>query len=162
MGIEVSDVPSDCVSLGCWLELLLDGESEMKTALKVEHDKTTRKIGSLLERIPKIGKYLAGIYFRKPMMFNFMLVGASGTILSYLLYEGIFRRLLIEIWGGAFLGMVITTILVFLWNFTWNRKWSLNSGAQILQMKKSELLELDSRIQILLREKFDYLGDRRS
>lgn len=72
-------------------------------------------------------------------MFNFMLVGASGTLLSYLLYEGIFRPALSPLFGGAFMGMVITTILVFLWNFTWNKRWSLNFRAQILKMDVKEL-----------------------
>lgn len=95
------------------------------------------------------------------MMFNFMLVGASGTVISWLLYEGIFRILFFPLPGGTFLGMVITTCLVFLWNYTWNRKWSLNSDAQIMKMKKHELQNLKSKVQKLLSQKFDESGNRK-
>jgi hypothetical protein len=105
----------------------------------MKYDPVTERIHELLGKIPRVGSQLARVYYWRPMMFNFMLVGASGTLLSYGLYEGIFRPALSPLFGGAFLGMVITTILVFLWNFTWNKRWSLNSRAQILKMDKKEL-----------------------
>lgn len=88
-------------------------------------------------------------------MINTMIVGASGTILTFLLYEGIFRRLLISFWGGAFLGMIVTTLLVFFWNYFWNRHWSLSINAQLYSMNKGELNELQYNIKKVMASNFD-------
>ena len=116
----------------------------------MKYDSVTEKIHALLGKIPRVGSLLARLYYWRPMMWNFMLVGASGTLLSYGLYEGIFRPALSPLFGGAFLGMVITTILVFLWNFTWNKRWSLNIDAQLLGMKREKLRELRDKMDLLL------------
>jgi hypothetical protein len=63
-------------------------------------------------------------------------------------------------WGGTFLGMVIVTVLVFLWNFFWNKRWSLKPSSQVMGMKRSELLELKGKIEGLLSSKFDHNGER--
>ncbi len=132
----------------------------MKSKRRIQYDRLTEQISRLLGSVPRVGKYLVNVYLWKPGMFNYMLVGASGTVLSYLLYEGLFRVLLSPMWGGTFLGMVIVTVLVFLWNFFWNKKWSLKPSAQIIGMKRSDLLELKGNIENLLSNKFDHNGDR--
>jgi hypothetical protein len=116
----------------------------------ITSDPLTEQFSQLLSQIPKVGDKLARLYLWKPMMFNFMLVGASGTVLSWILYEGIFRPVLGSIFGGTFLGMVITTLIVFLWNYTWNKRWSLRPDAQIVRMKKDELETLKRKIEKLL------------
>ena len=132
----------------------------MRRKKEIQHDRLTELISRLLGSAPRVGKYLVNVYLWKPGMFNYMLVGASGTVLSYLLYEGLFRVLLSPMWGGTFLGMVIVTVLVFLWNFFWNKKWSLKPSAQIMGMNRSNLLELKDQIEILLTKKFDHNGDK--
>lgn len=127
---------------------------------RISFDPITKQISQLLLGIPRVGEKLAGLYLWKPMMFNFMLVGASGTVLSWLLYEGFFRVLLLSLPFGTFIGMVITTCLVFLWNYTWNKRWSLNSDAQILKMKKHELQTLRTKVDELLSKRFDEKGNR--
>jgi hypothetical protein len=127
------------------------GKKKRKTSIySITSDPLTEKIGNLLLKTPKVGDKLARLYLWKPMMFNFMLVGASGTILSWILYEGIFRPFLSSLFGGTFIGMVITTLIVFLWNYTWNKRWSLKTDAQIMKMKKHELETLKAKIQKLL------------
>jgi hypothetical protein len=116
----------------------------------IPNDSLTEQIGKLLIQIPQVGDKLARLYLSKAMMFNFMLVGASGTVLSWILYEGIFRPFLSSLWGGTFIGMVITTLIVFLWNYTWNKRWSLKPDAQIIKMKKHELETLKAKIEKLL------------
>lgn len=118
---------------------------------KMKYDPITEGIKSLLEKIPRAGKYLAKLYLWKPMMFNYMLVGASGTVLSWLLYEGVFRVLLFELPFGTFLAMVIVTIIVYFWNFTWNKKWSLKVDSQIQGMNRIQLQELRRKINQRLR-----------
>lgn len=116
----------------------------------ITSDPLTEQIGKLLIQIPQVGDKLSRLYLSKAMMFNFMLVGASGTVLSWIIYEGIFRPFLSSIWGGTFIGMVITTLIVFLWNYTWNKRWSLKPDAQIMKMKKHELETLKAKIEKLL------------
>ena len=123
-------------------------------------DPVTRGINDLLNRIPKVGATISRIYLWRYMMINVMIVGATGMILSFLLYEGIFRSLLIGIWGGTFLGMIITTLLVFFWNYFWNRHWSLSIDAQLYSMTKGELTVLQAQIKGLLKSKFDHKGRR--
>ena len=120
------------------------------------YDPLTENISNLLERIP-VAKRL---YMWKPMLFNFMIVGASGMILSWIIYEGFLRSILVNFLGGTFFGMLITTFLVFLWNYTWNKNWSLGIHSQIMHMKKYELQELHERIKVLLKQKFDHKGER--
>lgn len=96
----------------------------------------------------------------KPMLFNFMIVGASGMVLSWIIYEGFLRSLLVNFIGGTFFGMSLTTFLVFLWNYTWNKRWSLGIHSQLLHMKKHELLEISERLKVLLKQKFDAKGER--
>ena len=91
-------------------------------------------------------------------MINVMIVGATGMILSFLLYEGFFRRLLVSMWGGTFLGMLITTLLVFFWNYFWNKHWSLSIDAQVYSMTKGELNDLRQKIKGLLKSKPDHKG----
>lgn len=118
----------------------------------MKFDPLTQKIADLLERIPRAGKYFARLYLWKPMMFNYMLVGASGTVLSWFLYEGVFRALLVGLPFGTFLAMVIVTIIVYFWNFTWNKRWSLKVDSQIMSMKKKDLLEMKQKISERLSE----------
>lgn len=96
----------------------------------------------------------------KPMLFNFMIVGASGMILSWIIYEGFLRSLMVNFLGGTFFGMLITTVMVFMWNYFWNKNWSLGIHSQIMHMKKYELQELHERIKVLLKQKFDHKGER--
>ena len=107
----------------------------------MRQDKVTQKISELLEKIPYCGASLAKLYNWNFMMFNTMIVGATGTLLSYGLYEGMFRPALSVFFGGAFLAMVITTIVVFVWNFEFNKAWGLNFRAQIQKLKENELKE---------------------
>jgi hypothetical protein len=119
----------------------------------------TERIAGLLGSLPIVGRLLKGIYLWKPMMFNFMIVGASGTVLSWLLYEGFFRILLVDFWGGTFIGLTITTLIVFMWNYYWNKRWSLKVDAQIGSMTKQELLDLETKVKVALSQKFytDYV-----
>lgn len=126
----------------------------------MKRDSATEFISSNLGKIPYVGKKLQELYLWKPTMFNYMLVGASGSVLSYLLYEGLFRVLLLPYPGGRYLGMVITTVIVYFWNYSWNRRWSLKPTAQIQGMKRNELLELNDQIEVLLKSKFDAKGER--
>jgi len=126
----------------------------------IQYDRVTEWISGLLGKIPRAGKHLQALYLWKPLMFNYMLVGASGTVLSWVLYEGVFRIILVSLWGGTFLGMVITTVLVYLWNFTWNKHWSLKPSAQVMKMNRTDLMELRERIDGLLKSRFDAEGKR--
>ena len=122
-------------------------------------DPVTRGISELLNRIPRVGSSISRIYLWRYNMINTMIVGATGTILTFLLYEGIFRNLMFMIWGGAFLGMVITTFLVFFWNYFWNRHWSLSIDAQLYSMKKGELIDVMDKIGQLLINKHEADAD---
>lgn len=127
------------------------------------HDSLTAQIAQLLVKIPRVGSQFVKLYLWRNMMFNFMLVGATGMILSWLLYECVFRILFVDMWQlwlGSFWGMMLTTTLVFLWNYSLNKKWSLNTTAQITGMKKPELEELRETIDDLLEHKFDAAGNR--
>jgi len=88
---------------------------------------------------------LAKFYLWRSQMFNFMLVGASGCILGWLLFN-IFRPFLVF----EFLAWVVTTLCVFMWNYTWNKVWSLNAFAQLNFMKKARLQEMQERIGEIL------------
>lgn len=81
-------------------------------------------------------------------------------ILSFLLYEGFLRIVLSPFPGGTFLGMLVTTLIVFLWNYIWNKSWSLGVGSQLLMMKKDELMNLKENLELLLDQKFDHKGER--
>ena len=131
-----------------------------KGKLYPKQDPATRKINRLILRIPKVGSRISQIYLWRSTMINFMIVGASGMILSFLLYEGLFRSLLIKFFGGTFLAMIITTLLVFIWNYLWNRHWSLSIKSQLLSMDKAELNVLSEKIDALLNSKFDDEGKR--
>lgn len=122
----------------------------------VAFDPFTEQISRFLEKVP----ILRRLYLWKYMMFNFMIVGSSGLVLSWIIYEGFLRSLMVDFLGGTFLGMVITTFLVFCWNYFWNKKWSLGINSQICGMKKDELQQLLVKVKVLLEEKFDYKGKR--
>lgn len=124
------------------------------------YDAVSDGIAKNLMRVPKIGAFLSRIYLWRFCTFNFMIVGASGMLLSYFLYEGFFRTFMRSFPGGMFIGMMITTILVFFWNYIWNKHWSLGINSQILTMKRGDLEELHYRIQALLKQKFDHKGER--
>ena len=124
------------------------------------YDAVSDKISQLLSRVPGVGGYLSRIYLWRFCTFNFMIVGASGMLLSYFLYEGFFRNFMGGYPGGLFLGMMVTTLLVFFWNFIWNKKWSLGINSQILTMKKPELQDLQERVDVLLSQKFSHKGER--
>jgi len=102
-----------------------------------KYDRVTRVIGKALKtaHIP----WIASAYARSPLVFNYMLVGASGTVLNWLIYEHAVRPVFV-IFGqiGTFTGIVVTTVLVFLWNYFWNKRWSLNAKSQILKMSDKE------------------------
>lgn len=115
------------------------------------YDKTTQQIWSALMRAHL--KPLARLYLWQPSLFNFMIVGASGTILSWILYEIIFRPLLLNVLAGTFFGMVITTFLVFLWNYFWNKQWSLSFRSHIQKMNNQKLKEAHKLIHERLRIK---------
>ena len=127
---------------------------------QITHDPKTDAINGALLKVPGIGCYLSRIYLWRFCTFNFMLVGATGFFLSWILYEGFFRIMLSGFPFGTLFGMLITTILVFLWNYFWNKTWSLGINSQILIMKQSELQDLEYRVSQLLKEKFDHKGER--
>lgn len=81
-------------------------------------------------------------------------------VLNFLLYEGIFRRILGFLWGGTFMAFVITTLLVFFWNYLWTKNWIFSIKSQLLSMNRKELELLRDRIEILLASKFDENGER--
>ena len=133
----------------------------MRKGNKLAYDPLTEQIQHLLIRIPKVGALFARLYLWRAMMFNFMLVGSTGLVISWILYECVFRALFLNLWGGTFLGMTITTTLVFFWNYALNKRWSLNSTAQIMGMKKAELETLRETInKLLLEKRFDANGSR--
>lgn len=131
-----------------------------KKKIKITHDPKTDAINGWLLKVPGIGCYLSRIYLWRFCTFNFMLVGASGFLLSWLLYEGFFRIVFSGFPFGTLIGMLITTVLVFLWNYFWNKTWSLGINSQILVMKHHELTELNAKVSQLLKEKFDHNGER--
>lgn len=128
----------------------------------VQYDTLTRKINELIIslfsffRIPIVGSWISRIYLWRYMMFNVMLVGASGMILNFLLYEGIIRRIFVNFFGGIFLffGMILSTLIIFFWNYFWNMKWSLNVNAQIYSMSMGDLLAFQEKIKRVLDSKF--------
>lgn len=124
------------------------------------YDPLSDRISQLLSRIPGVGSYLSRIYLWRFCTFNFMIVGASGMLLSYALYEGFFRTFMSPFPFGLFFGMLITTVIVFCWNYLWNKKWSLGINSQILTMKKDELMELRRNVDLLLKQKFSHKGER--
>jgi len=126
----------------------------------ITYDPVSDAISKYLLKVPGIGSYLSKVYLWRFCTFNFMIVGASGMLLSYFLYEGFFRTFAAGLPGGMFLGMMITTLLVFFWNFIWNKKWSLGINSQILTMKSDELKDLQYRVDQLLKQKFDHKGER--
>lgn len=81
-------------------------------------------------------------------------------IINYMLYEGIFRRILVFFWGGTFVAMLITTLLVFFWNYLWTKHWILSVKSRLLGMDKVELELLRDKINMLLESKFDEKGNR--
>jgi len=131
-----------------------------KGKLYPKSDQLTRKINRLFLKIPQLGSRISQIYLWRYMMFNSMFIGATGMVLNFLLYEGIFRRILVVFLGGTFLAMVITTFLVFMWNYVWARQWSLSVKSQLLSMNKDELAALREKIDALLKSKFDDEGKR--
>lgn len=133
----------------------MKNESEL-----IRHDALTAAINSLLLKIPEVGNLASSIYLWRFCTFNFMIVGASGMVLSWILYEGFFRNLLGSMFGGTFFGMMITTLLVFCWNYVLNKRWSLGIHSQVLTMKKSSLKELQLKVSYLLKQKFDAKGKR--
>jgi putative flippase GtrA len=85
-------------------------------------DVLTLKIYRFLKRL-KI-PFIAELYIKHYRLWNFMVVGASGTVLNWLLYEGIFRPLF---HFATLIGMVISTFIVFYWNYFWNKVWTFRS-----------------------------------
>ncbi len=126
----------------------------------LQYDRGTEWIAKLLGKVPRIGSWLSRGYLWKPSFFNFMIVGGSGVPLNWVLYEGLFRRILESFWGGTFLALTVTVILVFLWNYTWNKIWCFSPASQILQLKRDQLLELRDKIEVILSEKHDHKGER--
>jgi len=126
----------------------------------ITYDPVSDGIAQNLKRIPVVGCQLSRIYLWRFCTFNFMIVGASGMLLSYLLYEGFFRLFMSPFPGGLFMGMLFTTALVFIWNYFWNKKWSLGINSQILTMKREELWDLQMRVDQLLKQKFEHKGVR--
>lgn len=135
-------------------------KANQQSSIMLKYDPLTEQIAGLLRRIPRLGDPIAGIYLWKPMMFNYMLVGATGTVLNWFLYEIIVRPLVYWFWGGTFLGVTVVTICVFLWNFTWNKRWSLKTDAQMMAMTKQQLLNLKEKAEVLLTQKRDFNGKR--
>lgn len=135
-------------------------KGNQQSSIMLKYDPLTEQIAGLLRRIPRLGNPIAGFYLWKPMMFNYMLVGATGTVLNWFLYEIIVRPLVYWFWGGTFLGITVVTICVFLWNFTWNKRWSLKTDAQMMAMTKKQLLNLKEKAEFLLTQKRDFNGKR--
>lgn len=136
---------------------MMKNKKKVKQLLK--YDELTEQVKGLLERIPRAGKLLSRLYLWKHMLFNFMLIGATGTVLSWFLYEFLFRPNFV-FFGGSFLAFISVTALVFLWNYFWNWRFSLSMEAQVASMKKRELLELQEKVKAALSQDFDAKGDR--
>lgn len=126
----------------------------------VTYDPSTDRINSYLLKVPGAGKLLSRFYLWRFCTFNFMIVGASGMIIQFLLYEGVFRMILGSFFGGTFLAMLITVFIVFMWNYVLNRHWSLGINSQIITMKKGELEEIQEKVKALLAQKFSHKGER--
>lgn len=127
--------------------------------MTLKYDGLTEYINQLLEKIPHAGKYLSRLYLWKHMLFNFMLIGASGTLLSFFLYEVVLRPRFL-FFGGSFLAFILVTLIVFCWNYFWNHLFSLSMEAQVASMKKQELLELQRKVKEALSQRFDAKGER--
>lgn len=125
----------------------------------IKYDELTEQLRGLLERIPRAGKLLSRIYMWKHMMFNFMLIGATGTVLSWFLYEFAFRPSF-NFFGGSFLAFICVTFIVFIWNYFWNWRFSLSINAQVASMKKDELLGLQEKVAAALSQDFTAKGER--
>lgn len=130
-----------------------------KSKQLLKYDGLTEQMRGLLERIPRIGSQLSRLYLWKHMLFNFMLIGATGTVLNWFLYEFIFRPNFV-FFGGSLLAFVCVTALVFLWNYFWNWRFSLSMEAQVASMKKNDLLGLQERVAAALSQDFDAKGER--
>jgi hypothetical protein len=126
----------------------------------VKYDGLTEQIGQLLTRIPRVGEQIAKFYLWKYMLFNYMMVGASGVFLNWFVYEILIRPFVFRFWGGTFLGVTLTAIIVFYWNYTWNKRWSLKTDAQVMAMNKIQLMDLQEKITVLLKQKTDAKGKR--
>lgn len=66
-----------------------------------------------------LGFTLARFYLLRHRMFNFMLVGGTGTIVSWLLFN--MFRMIIPI---EFVAYVTTVLCTFLWNYVLNESWT--------------------------------------
>ena len=126
----------------------------------VTYDPQTQRINDVLLKVPQAGKLFSRLYLWKFCTFNFMIVGATGMVIQFLLYEGFFRLLLGNFWGGTFLAMGITVFIVFMWNYFLNRHWSLGIHSQLITLDKGELLEIQEKIRVLLKQKFSHKGER--
>lgn len=135
------------------------------------HDALTTGINDLLNRIPKVGSLISRVYLWRYSVFNSMIVGATGMIINFALYEGIIRNLVFLIWASSFLGlifpvhiglffgMVFGTVIIFFWNYYWQKRWSLSINTQLYSMKKRELLNLHRKIQKVLSSKYEVDAD---
>lgn len=118
----------------------------MKKVIDIaQYDKATQTIYKILRYVG-----LANVYMMAPMVLNYMVVGATGTVLNWAIYEHIFRPVFV-VFGqpGTFVGIVITTVLVFLWNYYFNKRWSLSTRSQVLKMSHEKRQELKKLIDEL-------------
>lgn len=84
---------------------------------KGKYDKVTVMISKGL--LEFIGLFMAKLYLTRSRMFNFMIVGASGTILNWFLFN--LFRLLVPM---EFIAFVFAVLCAFLWNYMWNEAWT--------------------------------------
>jgi len=85
-------------------------------------------IGSLS---PNLGFSCASFYLKRQRMFNFMIVGASGCLLGWALFNG-YRIVFSEV-----IAWIFTTLCVFFWNYFWNESWTFKYKNINKENKKS-------------------------
>jgi hypothetical protein len=116
------------------------------------YDKITKAIYHALWYIKFSGKpVVANMYVNSPMLYNFMVVGATGVFINWIVFN-LFRML---IGGGIFefIAFVGATLCTFMWNFVWNKKWALNIHSQLLKLSVEELENVGAEVNDILNTK---------
>lgn len=81
------------------------------------YDRVTSLISQVILAV--LGMTLARFYLRRYRMFNFMVVGATGCIVNWLIFN--LFRLFIPI---EFIAFLFAVLITFLWNYIWNEAWT--------------------------------------
>lgn len=84
---------------------------------KGNYDRVTVLIAKIILEFAGLG--LAKMYVKSCRLFNFMLVGATGTIFGWFLFN-LYRALL----PWEFVAYIFTVLTTFVWNYIWNERWT--------------------------------------